>query len=72
MRRLWLLALVLVVGCNGSSPCVPQAIRQPDCVKDDFNYDFYIHADQQRMTYCYAELQAFARQYLQEHPERGK
>jgi hypothetical protein len=67
MRRSCLLLLVLLVGCNGPlSPCVPQTAH-PDCVKDDFNYNFYSSSDQGRMTYCYGQLQTLARQYVQEH-----
>jgi len=69
MRKSSCLLLIFVIGCSGT-PCLQtQPIRQRDCVKDDFSYDFYANEDQKRITYCYAELQAIARQYLQEHPE---
>jgi hypothetical protein len=74
MRMFYLLVLVIIVGCGSRANTVPDTSRQPqhDCIKDDFNFDFYAHADQDRMIYCYAQLQSIARQYAQEHPERFK
>jgi hypothetical protein len=57
-----LVGLILLSGCAAEAPPRPVAVEHiPDCVNNPFNYDFYSHADQVRLTYCYAVLQMIAK-----------
>jgi hypothetical protein len=73
MRIVFGLLLIFAVGCGENpTPDAQMPFHEKDCVKDDFAFDFYTNHDQGRIIYCYAQLQAIARQYAQEHPERFK
>jgi hypothetical protein len=58
MKRLML--VITLIGCAGpvTAP-VPKHVT--DCVNDPFDYNFYLHDDQVRLTYCYAVLQTIAK-----------
>ena len=71
MRGILLLAVVFASGCGGKQAvCDPPLVpfHERDCVKDDFSFDFYTNHDQDRIIYCYSQLQTIARRYQQEHP----
>lgn len=60
---LFMSVIWMLTGCSDPrAESKPTVARQPDCVADPFNYDFYSHADQERLTYCYAVLQTIAKQ----------
>jgi hypothetical protein len=59
MKRL--LLVITLVGCAGPAPVTPVPKHVPDCVNDPFDYNFYSHDDQVRLTYCYAVLQTIAK-----------
>jgi hypothetical protein len=57
-----LLLLIVLSGCAVPAPVTaPVPKHVPDCVNDPFDYDFYSHNDQARLTYCYAVLQTIAK-----------
>ena len=62
-KTVLLMGWVILCGCSGArTEPKPLVIRQPDCVDDPFNYDFYSFQDQMKITYCYAVLQTIAKQ----------
>ena len=62
-----LLVLVVLARCGVPSPQLPVA-HTPDCLNDPFDYDFYSHEDQERLTYCYAVLQTLAKGKRKDSP----